>query len=55
MTVKEAIKFLSELPDEDIEMMIDCPHCGRGNQLARIDEAVILRSEPFHKKGELYT
>ena len=44
MTVKEAISFLNELPDKDIEMLIDCPYCGRGNQLARVEEAVILRS-----------
>lgn len=46
MTVKQAIEWLSKLPDHSIEMMIDCPHCGRGNQLARIEEAVILRSPP---------
>lgn len=45
MTVKEAIEWLSKLPDKELEMMIDCPHCGRGNQLASISEAVILRSE----------
>ena len=46
MTVKEAIEWLSKLQDKEMEMMIDCPHCGRGNQLAKIDEAVILRSVP---------
>ena len=45
MTVREAIAWLSKLPDKEIDMMIDCPYCGRGNQLARIDEAVILRGE----------
>lgn len=44
MTVKQAIEFLSNLPDKSIMLMIDCPHCGRGNQLAKISEAVILSS-----------
>lgn len=46
MTVKQAIAFLSKLPDKSIELMIDCPYCGKGNQLAKIEEAVILKSEP---------
>ena len=45
MTVKDAIKFLSKLPDKEIALMIDCPNCGRGNQLASIVECVVLRSE----------
>ena len=42
MTVREAILFLSQLPDKEISMMIDCPYCGKGNQLAKMGEAVIL-------------
>ncbi len=45
MTVQQAIEWLQKLPDKQIEMMVDCPHCGRGNQLAKIEEAVILRGE----------
>lgn len=56
MTVDEAIKLLMAFPDKQMEMLIDCPHCGRGNQLARIDEAVILRGDgdggPEEERGE---
>jgi hypothetical protein len=45
MTVREAIEYLKSLPDKDIMLMVDCPHCGRGAQLEKIFEAVILRSE----------
>lgn len=48
MTVQQAIDFLSKIDDKSIAMMIDCPYCGKGNQLDFIDEAVILGSEkPF--------
>jgi hypothetical protein len=42
--VKEAIEALSKMPDKELQMMIDCPHCGQGNQLAKIDEVVVLKS-----------
>lgn len=42
MTVKQAIEYLSKLRDHSIFLMIDCPNCGQGHQLARIEEAVIL-------------
>lgn len=45
MTVKEAIKFLTKLPDKEICLMVDCPYCGKGSQLAKIYEAVILESK----------
>ena len=45
MTVKQAIEWLAKLPDHEISLMVDCPHCGRGSQLAKIEEVVILRSE----------
>lgn len=45
MTVKEAIEFLSKLPDKELAIMVDCPHCGRGNQLAKIDEVVLLQGK----------
>jgi hypothetical protein len=45
MTVREAIEYLNTLPDKEIMLMVDCPHCGRGAQLAKIFEAVILQSE----------
>lgn len=42
MTVKEAIKLLQAMPDKEMKLMIDCPYCGKGNQLASIDECVVL-------------
>ena len=44
MTVREAIDFLNSLPDKEMMLMVDCPHCGRGAQLEKIFEAVILQS-----------
>lgn len=45
MTVKQAIEWLSKLADKEMMLMVDCPHCGRGAQLERIAEAVILHSK----------
>ena len=50
MTVKEAILLLEKMPDKTMEILVDCPQCGRGRQLAAIDECVVLRSE---EAGEL--
>jgi len=44
--VKDAIKILQKMPDHELEMMIDCPYCGKGNQLAAVEECVLLKSEP---------
>jgi hypothetical protein len=45
MTVKEAIKLLQAMPDKEMKLMIDCPYCGKGNQLVSITECVVLASE----------
>ena len=45
MTVREAIDFLNSLPDKEMMLMVDRPHCGRGAQLEKIFEAVILQSK----------
>ena len=52
MKVSDAIAFLSKLPDKDIELLIDCPNCGQGNQLAHMFEAVVLSSTPKSKKEQ---
>jgi hypothetical protein len=44
LTVREVIKLLEAMPDKEMTMMIDCPYCGKGNQLASIAECVVLRS-----------
>jgi hypothetical protein len=44
MTVADAIKYLSALTDKSIVLMVDCPYCGKGCQLEKIYEAVILES-----------
>ena len=46
LTVREVIKLLEAMPDKEMAMMIDCPYCGKGNQLASIAECVVLRSAP---------
>lgn len=33
MTVKKAIELLQAMPDKTLKLMIDCPYCGKGNQL----------------------
>jgi hypothetical protein len=45
MTVKEAIKLLSLMPDKDLVILIDCPYCGQGNQLEKIDQCVLLEGK----------
>ena len=45
LTVKQVIKLLEALPDKEMALMVDCPSCGKGSQLASIDECVVLRSE----------
>ena len=48
MTVKEAIEILSKIPDKTILLMIDCPNCGKANELGTVKECVVLGSEkPF--------
>jgi len=46
MTVAQAIELLSKLPDKNMALMVDCPHCGHGHQLAEIEEMVILKGNP---------
>jgi hypothetical protein len=45
LTVREVIEILSKIEDKEVVMMVDCPHCGRGNQLAGVAECVLLRGE----------
>ena len=48
MTVKQAIKLLEAMPDKELKLMIDCPYCGKGNQLATISECVVLAAKVSH-------
>ena len=45
MTVNEMIEILLKLPDKQMLLMVDCPHCGRGSQLAAVEECVVLKSK----------
>jgi hypothetical protein len=45
MTVQQVIAALSKMPDKSIKVLIDCPYCGKGNQLSKVDEFVVLASE----------
>lgn len=44
MTVEQAIKQLQALSDsqQKLALMLDCPHCGHAQELARITEMVVL-------------
>jgi len=56
MTVAQVIEFLSKIKDKNTAMMIDCPFCGHGNQLCRIDEVVLLKTgnkEPIHHENSI--
>ncbi len=44
LTVKEVIELLEAMPDKEIVLMVDCPFCGKGSQIASVAECVILRS-----------
>jgi hypothetical protein len=44
MTVARVIKLLQAMPDKQMKVMIDCPYCGKGNQLSSINECVVLSS-----------
>jgi predicted nucleic acid-binding protein len=45
MNVKEAIELLSKMPDKELVIMLDCPYCGKANELITVDEVAVLRSE----------
>jgi hypothetical protein len=45
LTVKRAIELLQAMPDKEMKVLIDCPYCGKGNQLASITECVVLSSK----------
>ena len=45
MTVKEAIELLKKMPDKEVVILIDCPYCGRGSQLGKVDQCVLLESK----------
>ena len=42
MTVKEAINILSKMPDKTLKIVLDCPYCGKANELTTVDECVTL-------------
>lgn len=42
MTVKQAIEILQKISDKELKLMLDCPYCGKGNQLESIAECVVL-------------
>jgi hypothetical protein len=52
MTVKEAIEILSKLPDKEMLLMVDCPHCGRGSQLEAVAECVVLQTRAYQPGGD---
>lgn len=49
MTVAEVIKHLETIKDKTRTVYLDCPHCGRSNEIAEVTSVVLIRSE---RKGE---
>ena len=44
MTVKTLIELLSNIDNKELRLVIDCPHCGKANELRSIKEVVVLGS-----------
>jgi len=45
MTVKEVLALLAKMPDHEVKLMIDCPHCGHSKEIKRVEKIVILEGE----------
>ena len=41
MTVAQLIERLKRMPDKDMMILLDCPHCGKSAQLWRLSEVVV--------------
>jgi hypothetical protein len=53
ITVKEAIEMLSNIDNKEMTMLIDCPYCGKGNQISFISECVVLGSQEPESEQEM--
>jgi len=42
LTVKEVIELLSNIDNKELRLVIDCPHCGKANEIKRVAEIVVL-------------
>jgi hypothetical protein len=50
MTVKELIHLLANIPDQDLRMMIDCPHCGKSQEMKRLFRVVLVSGDEHEIK-----
>lgn len=42
MNVKELIDILQRIPDKEVKLVIDCPHCGAANEIKKVTEVVTI-------------
>ena len=45
MTVAALLKVLEKMPDKDMMILLDCPHCGKSAQLWRLSEVVVAEGK----------
>jgi hypothetical protein len=45
MTVRDVIEVLQRVPNKDIKVLLDCPYCGRGQQIRGLTEVVVIGGE----------
>ncbi len=45
MTVYEAIELLQAIKDKNLKVYLDCPNCGKSNEIAGATEVVVLKSK----------
>ena len=52
MNVKEVIALLSKMPDKNVEILLDCPWCGKSDGIGSLQEVVLASNKPTaERKG----
>ena len=49
MTVKEVIELLKKMPDHEVKLMIDCPHCGHSKEIKGVTKIVLIGGKEVPK------
>lgn len=45
MTVQEVIDYLAPIKDKTRTVYLDCPHCGRSNEIAAVTSVVLISAK----------
>lgn len=45
MSVQEAIDLLSKIKSKDMQVFVDCPHCGHPMTIEAVKEIVLLQTK----------